>query len=187
MKVIFAQGNPGSRYAKTRHNVGWQFLDSYAKSKKLKFAAKPKFMADVAEITTADGKALLVKPMTFYNQTGQSARAIADFYKLEAGDFLIVCDDLALPIGTIRTRIGGSSAGNNGIKSLNAHLGEATARARIGTYNQDLPAGALANVLGKFSRKDAAVIKSQTDTVADIIDSFIDGNFTTTTHKAAAD
>lgn len=138
MKVIFAQGNPGNQYASSRHNTGFILADYLASEWKLDFIKKPRFYADIAETTIDGEKVLLVKPTTFYNETGQSARAIVDFYKLDpATDFLVIHDDLALPFGTIRTRQKGSDAGNNGIKSLNAHLGNDYARIRVGIYTDD--------------------------------------------------
>src|SRR5688572_22727546 len=105
MKVIFAQGNPGTQYTYTRHNVGFLLLDDFAKSKRAEFIKKSKFHADIAETSIDGEKVLLVKPTTFYNDTGQSARLLIDFYKLDpATDFLVIHDDLALPFGTIRTR-----------------------------------------------------------------------------------
>lgn len=137
MKLIIAQGNPGAQYAHTRHNVGFAVLDALAKKEQATFLKKTKFHADVAEVTIAGEKTLLVKPATFYNETGQAARLLVDFYKLDpARDILVVHDDLALPFGTLRIRDKGSDAGNNGIKSLNAHLGADYMRIRIGIYNE---------------------------------------------------
>lgn len=135
MKVIFAQGNPGSQYTTTRHNVGFQVLDTLAAKHGSAFTPKPKFFADIAELSVAGEKVLLVKPTTFYNETGRAARALLDFYKLNPADLLAIHDDLALPLGTLRIREKGSDAGNNGIKSLNAHLGPDYMRLRIGIYS----------------------------------------------------
>lgn len=135
MKVIFAQGNPGPEYAHTRHNVGFLAIDEIARHLDAPFTQKPKFHAEIAETSQEGEKLLLVKPTTFYNETGQAARLLVDFYKLDpAKDFLVIHDDLALPFGTIRTREKGSDAGNNGVKSLNAHLGQHYARIRVGIY-----------------------------------------------------
>jgi len=137
MKIIFAQGNPGVEYAHTRHNVGFLLLDDFAKKHGAEFAKKSKFHAEIAEFNTRGEKIILVKPLTFYNETGQAARALIDFYKIQpAQDFLVIHDDLVLPFGTIRTRNSGRDAGNNGIKSLNAHLGDQYARIKIGIYNE---------------------------------------------------
>ena len=103
MKVVLGLGNPGERYANTRHNVGWRYVLAYAAREGIMFGEKAKFQAEIAELTHASGeKVLLVKPLTFYNEAGQAARAILDFYKCEPTDFLVIHDELALPLGTIR-------------------------------------------------------------------------------------
>lgn len=186
MKLIFAQGNPGNNYASSRHNTGWRFIDAFAAKHDLKFNSKSKFQADIAEYTTATEKVLLVKPTTFYNQTGQSLRAIIDFYKITARDCLIVYDDLALPIGTIRTRYGGSSAGNNGIKSINTHVGEDTARLRIGIFDPDTPGDTLDSVLGAFTTAQLDKLSSLESDVLNIFTDFIENHFDTTTIKLIA-
>lgn len=183
MKVIFAQGNPGSDYAHTRHNTGWAFVDAYADKNQLEFTAKTKFKADIAELNRAGEKCLLVKPTTYYNDAGLCARALADFYKLAPEDFLIVYDELALPLGTLRTRYGGSSAGNNGIKSLNTHLGEGTARLRIGIFDADIRRDALSSVLGTFTTDEIAKLRELEPKVFAIFDEFIIGRLTETTYK----
>jgi peptidyl-tRNA hydrolase, PTH1 family len=137
MKLIFAQGNPGSQYARTRHNVGFLVLDSLATEEGSKWRSEAKFNADIAELNKDGEKIFLVKPNSFYNETGQVARALVDFYKLDpAKDVLVIHDELALPFGTIRIRDKGSDAGNNGVKSLNAHLGSDYNRIRIGIWNE---------------------------------------------------
>lgn len=158
MKIIFAQGNPGPQYAATRHNVGWLVLDDLAGG--ASFAPKPKFFAAVAELSVAGEKVLLVKPQTFYNETGRSARAILDFYKATPQDLLVIHDDLALPLGTLRIREKGSDAGNNGIKSLNSHLGPDYTRLRIGVYNELRDRMHDADfVLGNFSKDERDVLQ----------------------------
>lgn len=185
MKIIFAQGNPGTQYQGTRHNVGFFLLDEFAKQQGTAFAVKPKFIADIAELSIEGEKVLLVKPSTFYNETGQSARAITDFYKCDpASDVLVVHDDLALPLGTIRVREKGSDAGNNGIKSLNAHLGQDYHRLRIGIFND------LRNkmddvdfVLGKFTADEHKIIAEKiAPKVETLILDFIRSQLAATTH-----
>jgi PTH1 family peptidyl-tRNA hydrolase len=132
MKLIFAQGNPGAQYAKSRHNVGWICLDTLAAQQGVSFIQKPKFFAEIAELPGFQEKALLVKPTTFYNETGRAVRAMCDFYKITAADILVLHDDLALPFGAVRIRQQGSDGGNNGIKSVTAHMGEHYTRIRIG-------------------------------------------------------
>lgn len=163
MKVIFAQGNPGSEYAGTRHNVGFMALDKLAGEYNVSFTPKAKFYADIAEIIIAGDKVLLAKPTTFYNETGRSARALVDFYKFDPkDDLLVVHDDLALPFGTIRIRSKGSDAGNNGIKSLNASIGADYSRIRIG-IGTDLreQMNDADFVLGRFRTNEARTLKEE--------------------------
>lgn len=137
MKIIFAQGNPEPDYTSTRHNVGFSTLNTLANSLNAKWTNKPKFNALVTEVIIAGEKALLVKPTTFYNETGNSIRKIIDFYKLDPiNDLLVIHDDFALPFGTIRVRQRGSDAGNNGIKSINTHIGDNYTRIRIGIWTE---------------------------------------------------
>lgn len=137
MKLIFAQGNPGAQYTRTRHNVGFMVLDALADSEGVPWRLESKYKAEIAEVQLRGEKVLLVKPQSYYNETGQVARAFVDFYKLNpADDVLVIHDELALPFGTVRVREKGSDAGNNGIKSLNAHLGHDYWRIRIGIWNE---------------------------------------------------
>lgn len=185
MKIIFAQGNPGNEYKNSRHNVGFLALDQLAASHSIEFTKKPKFHADIAEFSVAGEKVLLVKPTTFYNETGQSARLLLDFYKLASTDFMVIHDDLALPFGTIRTRQKGSDAGNNGIKSLNAHLGQDYTRVRVGVWNElreRMPDADF--VLGNFNRQEAEALQATIiPKIAEIVAEFCDGTHKTTSHK----
>jgi PTH1 family peptidyl-tRNA hydrolase len=183
MKIIFAQGNPGPQYETTRHNAGFMALDALAGD--AAFAPKPKFFAHIAEVSLAGEKTLLVKPQTFYNETGRAARAILDFYKLTPADLLVIHDDLALPLGTLRVREKGSDAGNNGIKSLNAHLGPDYARLRIGIYNELRDRMHDADfVLGNFSKDEReALQKNIIPKAHELIKSFCGGTLEASSHN----
>ena len=135
MKVILALGNPGEKYVHTRHNAGFLVIDQLAAEQGAQFSNKPKFFADIAELNMSGEKILLVKPTTYYNEVGISARAILDFYKSTLDDLLIIHDDTALDFGKIRVRKGGRDAGSNGLKSLHAHIGSDFWHIRIGTDN----------------------------------------------------
>jgi PTH1 family peptidyl-tRNA hydrolase len=182
MKLIFAQGNPGKEYDSTRHNVGFYLIDELAKKYGATFVQKPKFHAAIAEVTIDDQKVLLVKPTTFYNETGQSARQLVDFYKLDPrADFLVIHDDLALPFGVIRTRPSGSDAGNNGIKSLNAHLDVHYSRIRVGIYNElrdRIPDADF--VLARFTRSESEQLPSLFTHVEQFVDAFVGGDLPAT-------
>lgn len=185
MKIIFAQGNPGKEYEKTRHNVGFMALDYYAHKNNLVFQTKPKFDAEIAEINKEGEKILFVKPMTYYNETGRAARALTDFYKVTPADILVIHDDLALPFGTLRTREKGSDAGNNGIKSLNAHLGENYVRIRVGVRN-DLTdkIGAHDFVLARFTSEESEKLAHDIlPKTSELVDDFITGSYIVTSHR----
>lgn len=184
MKLVLGLGNPGEKFKNTRHNIGFRVLSEYAKEKGVEFSVKEKFRACIAELTVDGEKVLLAKPTTYYNLTGEAARLITDFYKIAPEGVLIVHDELALPFGTIRTRIGGSDAGNNGIKSMNQHLGPDTARIRIGVYNELRDRIDDADfVLSNFTKTEDEALESIAGKSASIIDSFLRGDFSSTTHN----
>ena len=182
MKIIFAQGNPGADYTYTRHNIGFLLIDMFATAHHAEFVKKAKFHADIAEVSIDGEKVLLVKPTTFYNETGQAARLITDFYKCNpADDFVVIHDDLALPFGVIRTRKDGRDAGNNGIKSLNAHLGEHYARIRIGIFNENRHRMHDADfVLGSLSLNEKNALQALYEHTSGFINDFIKSNFALT-------
>lgn len=185
MKVIIGLGNPEPKYDGSRHNIGFWALDWLANHNDVKFTTNSKFMSEIAEYSTGGEKTLLVKPQTYYNLTGEAALKITQFYKIDSYDILVIHDDLALPIGTIRTRAGGSDAGNNGVKSLNQHLGTNTKRLRIGTWSDQRDRlDDVAFVLGKFSADETKTLESELPTINKIVNQFISGSFETTTHRA---
>lgn len=190
MKIILGQGNPGAQYTSSRHNVGFMALDYVASQKGVTFTKKPKFHADIAEYSVAGEKILLVKPTTFYNETGQSARLLSDFYKANpATDVLVIHDDLSLPLGTIRIREKGSDAGNNGIKSLNAHLGPAYRRVRVGIANDlRVRMNDADFVLSLFSKLEAKAMQSIIiPKISELVDQFCVSDVVATSHSLLAD
>ncbi|OYX42788.1 aminoacyl-tRNA hydrolase [Candidatus Saccharibacteria bacterium 32-49-12] len=181
MKIIFAQANPSPDYDQTRHNVGAQAVTSFGREKGLIWKKQARFNALIAEGKRGDQRVLFVIPQTYYNDTGRSARSLCDFYKVNLQtDFLVVHDDLALDFGVIRTRIKGSDAGNNGIKSLNSHLGDKYARIRVGIANDNRPIqqSDADFVLGRFSKSDQQLLDTTIlPHINELIDKFIDGHF----------
>ena len=175
MKLIIGLGNPEPRYDQTRHNVGFILLDHVAKQHNATWQEKSKFKAHLAEITIAGKKALLLKPTTYYNLSGESVRAVADFYKLSvANDILIVHDELALPFGTLRTRLNGSDAGNNGIKSVIQHMGQDFARIRVGIANELTERADAADfVLGKFTTQELDAMSDLAHHTYEFIENFV--------------
>lgn len=184
MKLIVGLGNPEQRYANTRHNVGFLMLDRFAEERGALFQQKDKFKSLIAECSVGNEKVILVKPTTYYNNSGEAVRAVADFYKIDAVDILLIHDELALPLGTIRTRYGGSDAGNNGVKSVTQHVEGVTARLRIGVYTEHRDLMDDADfVLGKLGGDEKKTLDQAEPKILAIIESFIDGTFVDTTHK----
>lgn len=133
MKVIVGLGNPGKQYEETRHNAGFMVIERLAKAWGAQARLESKFEALVAETHFAGQKVLLVEPLTYMNLSGRSVQKILQFYKLTADDLLVIYDDFALPLGSIRIRIQGSAGGHNGISSLIQCLGTPIfARLRVG-------------------------------------------------------
>jgi PTH1 family peptidyl-tRNA hydrolase len=185
MKCIIGLGNPGSPYERTRHNVGYRVLDAFADSVSASWQRKASYRASIAEYSHQGEKILLIKPEAFYNLNGEVVRAITHFYKVAPEDVLVIHDELALPSGTIRTRIGGSDAGNNGVKSITSHVGEGTARIRVGiamtlceTMQDDAE-----YVLGTMSLDELKVLADAQPAIERSIDDFISGRFEHTTHR----
>jgi PTH1 family peptidyl-tRNA hydrolase len=156
MKVIVGLGNPGPKYAGTRHNVGWEVIDYLAAAPGCT-PFREKFEAFVAEVKEGGETVLLVKPLTFMNLSGRAVRAILDFYKVPAADLLVVCDDINLPLGKLRVRAKGSHGGQNGLRNIQDQLGsDAYARLRIGI---DPPSyDAVDHVLSKFKAGERAAV-----------------------------
>lgn len=185
MKLVFGLGNPGKQYAGTRHNVGFETLDSFGLKQVSGFVLKDKFKAEIAELNFNGEKVLLARPQTFYNEVGGSYRAICDFYKIAAVDTLVIHDELALPFGTVRVRQGGSDAGNNGIKSINQHGGQDSMRLRVGVANESRQLiGDVDFVLGKLSADEARRFQSDIQpTLHSLIEDFATGVLAITSHK----
>jgi len=185
MKIIFAQGNPDRKYAKTRHNTGFLVLDAFGEKYDALWKDVDKFSARIAELTINGEKVLLVKPSSFYNDTGMVARRLLDFYKADPStDLLVIHDDLALPFKTIRIRERGGDAGNNGLKSLNTHIGTEFPRVRIGIWTELRDQMDDVNfVLGNYSKdEEKRLEKHIIPHVVELIDQFIAGTLETTSH-----
>lgn len=191
MKLIVGLGNPGVEYERTRHNFGFMAVDSYAADHGTTWQNKSKFSALVAEVNVAGEKVILAKPLTFYNLVGEAVQKIRSFYKIELNDVLVIHDEMALPLGTIRTRRGGSDAGNNGIKNIINVCGAEFARVRIGSGLRPSANGDAQPthdrrdyVLGRLNAAEAKVFGDELATVRQIITEFARGEFVETTYKS---
>lgn len=152
MKVVIGLGNPGKKYEKTRHNIGFIVVDSLRKKFNLS-DEREKFQALVSEKNIDGEKVIFFKPQTFMNLSGNSIIEIINFYKLDPKkDIIVIYDDMDLPFGDIRIREKGSSGGHNGIKSIISHIGEEFIRIKcgIGAKERD----AIEHVLGEFNQTE---------------------------------
>lgn len=168
MKVVVGLGNPGNRYVGTRHNVGFAVVDSLADSPQCgRFQTR--FQAQVAEWLDDPHKILLVKPETFMNLSGRCVRQLVDFYQLPLEDLLVVCDDMALPLGKLRVRARGTHGGHNGLRDIQNHLGSTEyPRLRVGVGEPDVQ-DAVDHVLGRFRPAERAVIDDATARAAQAV------------------
>ncbi|MGL5076695.1 MAG: aminoacyl-tRNA hydrolase [Waterburya sp.] len=159
-ELIVGLGNPEPKYDKTRHNIGFDAVDELAQVWQMPLKENKRFQGLFAEGVTPGGKKIrLLKPLTYMNRSGQSVRAVVDWYKLQPKSVLVIYDDMDLPIGRLRIRLSGSAGGHNGMKSIIAHLGSQDfPRLRIGIGKSDGKKETISHVLGKFNPSETQVI-----------------------------
>lgn len=153
LKLIVGLGNPGPRYARSRHNVGFQVVEEVARAHRIEFSRK-RFNAHLAEGTVAGERVILAKPQTFMNLSGDAVAKLVAFYKVPPNRLLVVYDDLDLPLGKIRLRPQGSAGGHHGMESIVARIGRTDfPRLRIGIGRPN-PEADVDHVLGAFSGEE---------------------------------
>lgn len=123
IKMMVGLGNPGSEYEQTRHNAGFWFIDELAWQYKASLKEEKKFFGSVARISISGSDLWLLKPATFMNRSGQAVAALAQFYKIKPEEILVVHDELDIPCGRIKFKLGGGNGGHNGLKDIQARLG----------------------------------------------------------------
>ena len=165
MYLIVGLGNPGPKYTKTRHNIGFILLDSLAYKYNLEFHHDKKFNAEITEFSNPDlttEPIILVKPHTFMNSSGDAVQKIAQFYKIPPENIWIVFDELDLPLGQIKIKKSGSAGTHNGMKSIVAHMGQNFPRFRIGIESRGQTASQLQDtasfVLSEFFTQEKDLI-----------------------------
>ena len=187
MKIIVGLGNPGKKYENTRHNVGFLALDKLAEEKeispageKLKFAKDDKFNSAVVSTTNKGEKIILVKPETYMNSSGEAVLKIMQYYKADISDLVLIYDDVDIPLGQIRLRLEGSSAGHNGAQSIIDTLGtDQFVRVRIGISDESKNMQEIDEkenqmdtkdyVLSQFSDREIKMVGKVTDEVAELL------------------
>ena len=169
--LIVGLGNPGDEYADTRHNTGYMILDAFAKASNIVFSDKR--YGYVAETSLKGRKVILLKPTTFMNLSGNAVRYWLNKENIDQQRMLVVVDDVALPLGTLRLKAGGSNGGHNGLGHIQQLIGQDYARLRVGIGN-DFPRGMQVDwVLGHSSEEEMKVLSPQMDVAVEEIKSFV--------------
>jgi PTH1 family peptidyl-tRNA hydrolase len=169
--LIAGLGNPGEEYRRTRHNTGYMVLDAFAKASNIVFDDKR--YGYVAETSLRGRKVILLKPTTFMNLSGNAVRYWLNKENIDQSHLLVVVDDLALPLGTLRLKANGSAGSHNGLGHIQQLIGEQYARLRFGIGN-DFPRGGQVNwVIGNYSDDELRTIQPSIDTSVEIIKSFV--------------
>ena len=178
LKLVVGLGNPGSKYAGTRHNIGFMALERMAKAEGFSFRQQPKLHGLAAETGVGDRRLRLLMPQTYMNDSGRSIRAALDWFDLAPEQLLVLVDDMDLPLGRLRLRAQGSAGGHNGLRSTIQHLGSpAFPRLRIGIgapaeNPAERRAKTVSHVLGAFSKAEQpsvdAVLEGVLESIARI-------------------
>lgn len=173
MKLIVGLGNPGNEYDKTRHNIGFFYIDKYAERKNV-IINKKKFNGLYCDLLINHEKAILLKPQSYINLSGEVIKKYIDYFNIELKDIFIICDDLNLESGKIRIRPSGSSGGHNGLKNIELMLKTKDySRLRIGISNNKA-IDAKDYVLSKIDNQTMEIFNNNTDIVCNIIDDFFE-------------
>ena len=171
-RLLVGLGNPGREYEKTRHNVGFMILDRLASRAGAGFSLQKNWRAEIA----TQGRTVFCKPQSYMNLSGEPLAAVSRFYKIPANEILVVLDDVALPLGRLRLRPGGSSGGHNGLQSVIDQVGDVPRlRVGIGAANNASNGGMTGHVLGRFTAEEAPALEESLARAVEAID-FACGN-----------
>ncbi len=176
LSLVVGLGNPGEKYAGTRHNVGFAALEQLAKRQARSFKRQPKLHALLAEVGYGAERLRLLMPQTYMNDSGRSVRAALDWFGFEPDQMLILVDDMDLPLGRLRLRLSGGAGGHNGLRSTISHLGgQEFPRLRIGIGAPALnpverKQRTVGHVLGRFAAAEQPVLKEVIDEVLSGLD-----------------
>ncbi len=169
VKLIVGLGNPGTQYAGTRHNVGFEAIEELAERHDIA-VKKRDFRAVLGDGTISGQRVILARPMTFMNLSGEAVASICRMYKIESHDVIVIVDDIALPIGKLRLRMKGSAGGHNGLTSIEQHLHTRDyLRIRIGVGGAQ-PGRMVDHVLGKFRAPEREAIAEAIERACDAVE-----------------
>lgn len=183
LELIVGLGNPGNKYAKTRHNAGFWFLDQLASQYGLGFRAEKKFQGEFAELLHNGRKILFLKPMTYMNHSGIAVAAVAKFYKIPVDHILIAHDELDLPVGVVKLKHGGGHGGHNGLRDMQSLGSKNFWRLRFGITHPGDKDDVIDYVLQQPGKADRRLIDDAIDQAADITDLMLDGQMEKAMHQ----
>ncbi|MDR1975599.1 MAG: aminoacyl-tRNA hydrolase [Campylobacteraceae bacterium] len=171
MFLFVGLGNPTRNYINTRHNIGFKVIDALSAHFKASHISKPQFQGDLFKASNN----LFLKPLTYMNNSGQSVSAVANFYKPD--EIIVIHDDIAIPLGSVRIKRGGSSGGHNGLKSIDAHIGADYIRVRLGVGTPRFEQDAVNFVLSDFSKEESPCVQKLIDYAALICEELLTKSF----------
>ncbi len=169
LTIIAGLGNPEERYERTLHNAGFWFVDELARRDGSQFKYEKRFDADVCRIKLAGGDVWLAKPQSYMNLSGGPVRALLDYYRLSAEHLLVAHDEIDLPPGTVRLKLGGGHGGHNGLRDLIQHCGRDFMRLRLGVGHPGQKDQVTGYVLKKASSDVESDILRNVDEAADVM------------------
>lgn len=169
LKLLVGLGNPGDRYAGTRHNAGYWLVDELARRHGGAFRVESRHRGELARIRVGSVELWLLKPTTFMNLSGQSIASVAGFYRIDAGEIVVAHDELDLPPGTLRLKEGGGHGGHNGLRDAIAVMGDAFWRLRIGIGHPGSRDQVSDYVLSRAPAAEDRLLHEQVAQAADIV------------------
>jgi len=164
MTLYVGLGNPGPTYETTRHNIGFRVIDRLVAETGARNISKSSFEGELHRF----GNRFFLKPLTFMNLSGKSVRAVMDFYKIPLEDLVVIHDDIDLPLGTVRYKVGGSSGGHNGLKSIDTLVGREYLRVRLGVGKPERKSQVVSYVLSPFAPEEEPVVEEIVEFVAGV-------------------
>lgn len=176
MKLIVGLGNPGKEYEKTRHNVGFMVMDRLADILNVSISIS-KFKGEYVKLKYKGEDVILLKPMTYMNNSGESVIQVMNYFKIDVEDILVVYDDMDMPVGKLRLRESGSAGGHNGVKSIIAHVGtQKFKRIRVG-IDKHPRIKVIDYVLGHFQKDEQVLIDEGIENAVKAIELYLDKDF----------
>ncbi len=175
MLLIFGLGNPGSGYTNNRHNIGFMAVDEIVRRHSLS-TPRARFQSETFEGVIGDTKVMACKPTTYMNNSGDAVGAAMRYYKLTPADVVVIHDELDLEAGKIKVKIGGGSAGHNGVRSIAAHIGPDFHRLRIGIAHPGDKDAVIGHVLNKFAKSDKAWLEPLLDALTEAMPLLVSGD-----------